>query len=75
MGILDQELVDILARRIGGIALWNRILPVLLRVYICRGARKQNAVAGVDKVCRLARSSVQRNLHRLATSAANGLCI
>jgi hypothetical protein len=75
MGILDQEFVNVLTRWIGGIALRNRILAVLLWVYIRRRAGKQNPMAGVDEVYCLARCGIERDLHGISTGAANRLCI
>jgi hypothetical protein len=75
MGVLNQELVYVLARRVGGIALRDRVLAVFLRIHVCRGTGKEDSLAGIDQIGCFARRGVKRNLHRLAAGLADGFCV
>jgi hypothetical protein len=72
VGVLDKELVDVLAAGVCGVALGDRIVAVLVWVDIRRGAGEKDAVAGVNNVCGLAGGSIERNAYRLATGASDG---
>src|SRR5438270_7772083 len=48
--VLQKKLVDILARRIGGGALRNGVLTVLVRVHVGGTAGEENGLAGIDQV-------------------------
>ena len=71
--VLDQEFVDVLARRVGGIALRDGLVAVLVRIDVGGRAGKQDALTGVDQVGGGARGGVERNLDRLAPGTADGL--
>src|SRR5262249_9173796 len=73
VGVLDQELVDVLASRVGRIALRDWLVAVLLRVDVRWRSWEQNTLAGVDQVGGLARRGVERYRDRLTPGAGHGL--
>ena len=50
VGVLEEELIDVFARAVGGSALGDRILAVFLRVYVSWTAREKDGLAGVNEV-------------------------
>jgi len=73
--VLDEELVDVLAGRVGGIGGGVGLVAVLVRVDVGGRAGKKHAVAGVDEVGGLARGEVERDGHGLTAGAGDGLGI
>jgi len=73
VGVLDQEFIDVLSGRVGGVALRDRFMAVLVRIYVRGRSRKQDTLAGVNKVGGLARGGVEGDRDRLAPGAGDGL--
>ena len=48
MCVLKKKLIDVFSRIVGGGTLRDRILTVLLGVYIGGAAREKNCLAGVN---------------------------
>ena len=67
--ILQKKLIDIFAGMVGGSALGDRVLAVLVRVDVRRTAGKQNGLTGIDEVGDRHRGRVQRDLDGLAAAA------
>jgi hypothetical protein len=50
VGVLEEELIDVFARAVGGSTLGDRILTVLLGVYVGWTAGEKDGLTGVDQV-------------------------
>ena len=69
VGILEEELIDIFARRIGGGALGDGVLAVFVGVDVGGTAWQQNGLAGVDQVGDPDWAGVEGDLNRLTSAA------
>ncbi len=73
--VLQKQLIDVVARRIGRGGAGMRRLAVLLRIDIGGRAGEQNAVAGFGKLHGFHVGEVERDHHRLAAGAGHGVHI
>ena len=67
--ILEKKLIDVFAGSVGGGALGDGVLAVLVRVDVGGTAGEKNALAGVDEVGDRDWGRVERNLDGLAAAA------
>ena len=66
VGVLDEEFVDVLAGGVGGGALGDGVLAVLVRVDVGCAAGEEDALAGVDEVGGLAGGEIEGDFDGLA---------
>ncbi len=72
MGVLDEEFVDVFAGGIGGGALGDGFLAVLVGVDVGGAAGEEDGLAGVDEVCGLAGGGVEGDFDGLAAGFGDG---
>jgi hypothetical protein len=72
VGILDEEFVDVFPGWIGGIALGDGILTVLVGVDVGGATGKEDGLAGVDEVGCLAGRGVEGDFDGLAAGFGDG---
>jgi hypothetical protein len=75
VGVLEEELVDVFAGGVGGFALGDGVVAVLLRVDVGGGAGEEDGLAGVDEVGGLAGGGVEGDFYRLSPGASDGFGI
>ena len=67
--VLEEELVDVFAGGVGGGALGDGIVAVLVGVHVGRTAGEKNSLTGIDEVNGLDRGGVERDCDGLAAAA------
>ena len=72
VGVLEEEFVDVFAGGVGGIALGDGVVAVLLRVDVGGAAGEQDGLAGVDEVGGLAGGGVERDFDGDAAGSGDG---
>jgi hypothetical protein len=73
--VLEEKLVNVFAGGVGGCALRDEIVAVLVWVDVGRAAGKQDGLTGVDEIDGLDRSGVEGDLDGLAAASFNAGCI
>ena len=69
--VLEEKLIDVFARVVGGRALGDGVLTILLRVHIGGAAGEEDCLAGVDQVGDLDGCGEEGNFDGFATAAFN----
>jgi hypothetical protein len=73
--VLEEEFVDVFAGWVGGCALGDGIVAVLVRVDVSSAAGKEDGLTGVDEFDGLDRCGVEGDLDGLAAASFNAGCI
>jgi hypothetical protein len=75
VGVLEEELIDVFARGVGGGTLGDGVLAVLVGVDVGGAAGEENGLAGIDEVGDRDWGGVEGDLDGLASAAFDSDCV